>query len=283
MTSYEVLESFTATEIITAGSICVEARVRYRKPGMITVEYRHYEDPLTAFEERYAGGAEFVAAELTGMQFMHDGHVTWIYDAKNNVVIRKPGQTLYSPLRGASAIAEIGFLHDLTRDFLLRDGGAEMIHGRSAHLLEMKPKVRQRSLLLKEEIFPMPWSRTSFEAELAADRCAFPWVVEKEGEVVAYLVSWLVEDELHVGNIAVAPSLQGEGVGRALFAHCLRAAFERGVTRATLEVRVSNARAIALYEDHGFIPVAMRKGYYSDTGEDALVMLKTIPSRDEGN
>jgi len=155
MTSYEALESFTATEIITAGSIRVEARVRYRKPGMITVEYRHYEDPLTAFEERYAGGAEFIAAELTGMQFVHDGHVTWIYDAKNNVVIRKPSQILYSPLRGASAIAEIGFLHDLTRDFLLRDGGAETIHGRSALLLEMKPKVRQRSLLLKEEIFPM--------------------------------------------------------------------------------------------------------------------------------
>jgi outer membrane lipoprotein-sorting protein len=155
MMSYEALESFTATEIVTAGSIRVEARVRYRKPGMITVEYRHYEDPLTAFEERYAGGAEFVATELTGMQFIHDGHVTWIYDAKNNVVIHKPGRTLYSPLRGVSAIAEIGFLHDLTRDFLLRDGGAEMIHGRSDLLLEIKPKKRQRSFLLKEEIFPM--------------------------------------------------------------------------------------------------------------------------------
>ncbi len=155
MASYKALESFTATEIITAGPIRVEARVRYRKPGMITVEYRHYEDPLTAFEERYAGGAEFVATELTGMQFVHDGHVTWIYDAKNNVVIRKPGRTLYSPLRGVSAIAEIGFMRDLTRDFLLRDGGAETIHGRSALLLAMKPKVRQRSFLLKEEIFPM--------------------------------------------------------------------------------------------------------------------------------
>lgn len=165
MTSYEALESFTATEIITAGSIRVEARVRYRKPGMITVEYRHYEDPLTAFEERYAGGAEFVAAELTGMQFIHDGHVTWIYDAKNNVVIHKLGQTLYSPLRGANAIAEIGFLRDLTRDFLLRDGGAEMIHDRSAHLLEMKPKVRQRSLLLKEEIFPMKKATVALDQE----------------------------------------------------------------------------------------------------------------------
>jgi ribosomal-protein-alanine N-acetyltransferase len=147
----------------------------------------------------------------------------------------------------------------------------------------MRPSDLDRVCAIEEEIFPMPWSRASFESELATDRCAFPWVAEKEGNVVAYLVSWLVEDELHVGNIAVAPSQQGEGVGRALFAHCLERAFERGVTRATLEVRVSNARAIALYEDHGFIPVALRKRYYSDTDEDALVMLKMVPSRDEGS
>ncbi|MEA3408756.1 MAG: ribosomal protein S18-alanine N-acetyltransferase [Candidatus Eisenbacteria bacterium] len=147
----------------------------------------------------------------------------------------------------------------------------------------MRTSDLDRVCAIEEEIFPMPWSRASFEDELATDRCAFPWVAEKDGVVVAYLISWLVEDELHVGNIAVAPSLQGEGVGRALFAYCLGRAFERGVTRATLEVRVSNARAIALYEDHGFIPVALRKRYYSDTDEDALVMLKTIPSGDEGN
>ncbi len=158
-----------------------------------------------------------------------------------------------------------------------------MMGGTPVHIRPMKARDLDRVCEIEEEIFPCPWSRTSFENELAADKCAFPWVVEKYGDVVGYLVSWLVEDELHVGNIAVAPSLQGAGVGRELFAHCLGAAVERGVTRATLEVRVSNTRAIALYESHGFIPVALRKGYYSDTGEDALVMLKTIPSRDEAD
>lgn len=134
---------------------------------------------------------------------------------------------------------------------------------------------------IEEEVFPMPWSRESFEQELAPGKCAFPWVAEKDSVVVAYMISWLVEDELHVGNIAVAPSLQGSGIGRALFAHCLNEAVERGASLATLEVRVSNARAIALYESHGFIPVAMRKGYYSDSGEDALVMLKTIPGQEK--
>ena len=156
-----------------------------------------------------------------------------------------------------------------------------MMGGTPVYIRFMRPSDLDRVCGIEEEIFPCPWSRTSFEAELAPDRCAFPWVAEKDGSVVGYMISWLVEDELHVGNIAVAPALQGAGIGRALFGHCLNAAFERGMTRATLEVRVSNARAIALYEDHGFIPVALRKGYYSDTGEDALVMLKTIPSRDE--
>lgn len=151
------------------------------------------------------------------------------------------------------------------------------------HIRPMRSSDLDRVCGIEEEIFPCPWSRKSFEDELAADRCAFPWVVEKDGGVVGYMISWLVEDELHVGNIAVVPMLQGTGVGRTLFAHCLRAAIERGVTRATLEVRVGNARAIALYESHGFIPVALRKGYYSDTGEDALVMLKTVPSQDEAD
>jgi ribosomal-protein-alanine N-acetyltransferase len=134
---------------------------------------------------------------------------------------------------------------------------------------------------IEEEVFPCPWSREAFEAELAPDRCAFPWVAEKDGRVIAYMISWLVEDELHIGNIAVAPSEQGEGVGESLFAYCLGRARERDVTRATLEVRVSNTRAIALYERHGFVPVAMRRGYYSNDGEDAVVMLKAIPRSED--
>jgi len=150
----------------------------------------------------------------------------------------------------------------------------------------MPPRIRpmvagdiDRVCEIEEEVFPCPWPRASFEEELAPDKCAFPWVAEVDNDVVAYMISWLVEDELHIGNIAVCPALQGTGIGRVLFAHCLERALERGVSRATLEVRVSNERAIALYESHGFIPVAMRKAYYSDSGEDALVMLKTVPAR----
>lgn len=133
---------------------------------------------------------------------------------------------------------------------------------------------------IEEEIFPMPWSRASFEAELDGPGTAFSWVIEAGGRPEGYLVSWLIEDELHIGNIAVAPSLQGSGLGQAMLERCLSEAAKRGVVRATLEVRASNNRATALYEKNGFIPVAIRKRYYSDSGEDAVVMLREFPRED---
>lgn len=132
-----------------------------------------------------------------------------------------------------------------------------------------------RVLGIEHAVFPAPWSRASFEGELVG-RNSLPWVAEDEGEVVGYLISWLVADELHIGNIAVAPTAQRRGIGRRLLASCLDDAGSRGVAFATLEVRVSNDRAIRLYETFGFRPVAMRRGYYSDTGEDALVMMMDI-------
>ncbi len=127
---------------------------------------------------------------------------------------------------------------------------------------------------IERAVFPMPWSRRCFENELADGSRSLSWVAERDGAVVGYLVSWLVEDELHIGNVAVAPAAQCAGVGRSLLKNALEDAEERGVSCATLEVRMSNARAIGLYSKLGFIPVAMRKRYYSDNGEDALVMIR---------
>jgi ribosomal-protein-alanine N-acetyltransferase len=149
--------------------------------------------------------------------------------------------------------------------------------------IRIRPMARRdldRVCEIEREVFTMPWSREAFESELELGGCVFPWVAESEGEVIGYLISWLIEDEIHVGNIAVVPRLQGRGVGRRLFSYCLGRAADRGAARATLEVRVGNDRAIALYESSGFIPVALRKSYYSDTGEDAVVMLKTFPVKE---
>ncbi len=125
-------------------------------------------------------------------------------------------------------------------------------------------------------VFPAPWSWASFKDEITDNASARSWVVEADDAVVAYLVSWHVVDELHIGNIAVAPERRSKGIGAALLEHALEDAVENGVALATLEVRMSNAPAIALYHKFGFREVAIRKGYYSDDGEDALVMLKNL-------
>ncbi len=132
-------------------------------------------------------------------------------------------------------------------------------------------------LAIEHAVFPAPWPRASFEGELAGSSSA-PCVAERGGVVVGYLISWRVGDELHIGNIAVAPAAQREGIGRELLRFCLAAAASRGIAYATLEVRESNDQAIRLYETFGFRPVALRRRYYSDTGEDALVMMKCCES-----
>ena len=167
MSAYDALESFEATQKIRAGPIHAEARIRFKKPDKITVEYRSYENPVSEFEERFTGGAEFVADELVGMQLIYDGQGTWLYEAKNDVAHYKLGRSLYSPLPWTNTLAEIGFLRDLTRDFLLRDEGEETIAGRSARRLGLKPKTQHQSFLLKEEIFPMKKATLTLDEQTA--------------------------------------------------------------------------------------------------------------------
>jgi ribosomal-protein-alanine N-acetyltransferase len=128
---------------------------------------------------------------------------------------------------------------------------------------------------LERELFTMPWPRTSFLYEVSNDR-AFPIVGVEDGEVVSYAIAWLVCDELHIGNIAVTGSRQGSGLGKLLLEHMLAEAEKRGAVFATLEVRASNARAISLYRSHGFKGIAIRKSYYTDNREDALIMMADI-------
>jgi len=91
-------------------------------------------------------------------------------------------------------------------------------------------------------------------------------------------VVWFLVDEIHIGNIAVRPDRQGQGIGGALLAYILDEGRRRGMTYATLEVRSSNARAIALYERFGFRQVAVRKKYYRDNREDAKVLALALDS-----
>jgi ribosomal-protein-alanine N-acetyltransferase len=126
------------------------------------------------------------------------------------------------------------------------------------------------------DLFTMPWSRPSFLYEVSDSRNSYPVVGIEDGSVVGYAIAWFVAAELHIGNIAVTKARQGRGIGKRLLEHLLEEASHRSVDCATLEVRVSNVKAIRLYRTYGFKPIALRKRYYSDNGEDAMVMFAEI-------
>ncbi|MBD3349276.1 MAG: ribosomal-protein-alanine N-acetyltransferase [Candidatus Eisenbacteria bacterium] len=128
---------------------------------------------------------------------------------------------------------------------------------------------------LEGSIFSFPWSRSSFERE-CREESSSSWVARRGGSLVGYIVSWIACDEVHIGNVAVAADRRREGVGRRLVARVLDDARERGAALATLEARETNAPALGLYRGFGFKPVAMRKRYYADTGEDAIVMIADL-------
>jgi ribosomal-protein-alanine N-acetyltransferase len=126
---------------------------------------------------------------------------------------------------------------------------------------------------LEEQIFPDAWSADSFLAEVERrEEVGYPVVVRDEEGIVAYAVAWFLVDEIHIGNIAVRPERQGQGLGTSLLTHVLDEGRRRAMTYATLEVRPSNERALALYERFGFREVGRRRNYYHDNREDAKVL-----------
>ena len=121
--------------------------------------------------------------------------------------------------------------------------------------------------------FANPWSRASFESELRRNVAARYLVAELDGAVIGYAGAWVILDESHITNIAVAEPWRGRGYGRQLTAALLQYLSNLGAAYATLEVRVSNARAQHVYAALGFVSVGKRKRYYEDNGEDALLMV----------
>ena len=128
----------------------------------------------------------------------------------------------------------------------------------------------------EKRLFPNPWAPQHFVAEISNSGVSVPLVLEWDGEFAGYAVAWLVADELHIANIAVVPKFRRRGVATATIEHLLGLARRRGCTYAQLEVRASNAPAIALYRKLGFRTVGVRRGYYEKPREDALVMAKEL-------
>jgi [ribosomal protein S18]-alanine N-acetyltransferase len=118
-----------------------------------------------------------------------------------------------------------------------------------------------------------PWAEAHFEAEFAA-RHSTTLGARAHGEIVGFIIYHTVFDEAHILNVVVHPDMQSRGVGRALLAEALERLQENSVRWATLEVRVSNKRAQRLYASFGFEQVGVRSRYYSDNGEDAVLMTR---------
>ena len=124
--------------------------------------------------------------------------------------------------------------------------------------------------------FTDPWSREMFRSELEVGGGTFARMAERDGRLLGYSLAVLVADEAHLGNLAVHPEARGAGVGQALLDDLLQVAEKRRATRLTLEVRESNEGARKFYYRNGFIDVAIRKNYYRNPVEDAIVMLRSL-------
>jgi ribosomal-protein-alanine N-acetyltransferase len=120
--------------------------------------------------------------------------------------------------------------------------------------------------------FPIPWPVYAFRQELETNRMARYLLVRAGDQTVAYAGIWLMVDEAHVTTFAVMPGWRRRGIGGRLMLAVMSLAEGLGASVATLEVRLSNVAARNLYQRFGFRPVGVRPRYYSDNGEDALIM-----------
>jgi ribosomal-protein-alanine N-acetyltransferase len=126
---------------------------------------------------------------------------------------------------------------------------------------------------LEQVCFSAPWPRRAFQSDL--DHSYARYVVLRAADspaVLGYAGLWLIIDEAHITTIAVHPNYRCRGLGELLLLHLIDLAAGVGVQYLTLEVRAGNQAAQGLYRKYGFTRRGTRKGYYSDTGEDALIM-----------
>ncbi|HBT79394.1 MAG TPA: ribosomal-protein-alanine N-acetyltransferase [Selenomonas sp.] len=144
----------------------------------------------------------------------------------------------------------------------------------SVSFREMVPDDADAVAAVEAACFPVPWSRESFWREASNEHTCYRLAVADE-QVVGFAGCWVTCDEAQITNIALLPDWRGQGLGTRLMADLMAAAKARGCTAMTLEVRPSNTAALALYHHYGFKEAGRRKGYYTDNGEDAIIMWLT--------
>lgn len=140
----------------------------------------------------------------------------------------------------------------------------------------MKLEDLEDVLSIEEKTFPTPWTRKSFEMEIKDNLLSTYIVAEFDGKIVGYAGVWSIIDEGHITNIAVDERYKGRSIGNYLLVALMKHCVKNNIFKMTLEVRRTNFVAINLYKKHGFMEKGIRKNYYVDENEDAIIMWKTI-------
>jgi ribosomal-protein-alanine N-acetyltransferase len=139
-------------------------------------------------------------------------------------------------------------------------------------LVAMRRRHLRSVMRIEVQVYPRPWSLSLFMSELALRSTRAYYVARVDGAVVGYAGLMLGVDEAHVTTIAVDPSWHRRKIATRLLLVLAGEAIQRGASSLTLEVRVGNTQAQTLYRQFGFGPAGIRKNYYVETNEDALVM-----------
>ncbi len=154
----------------------------------------------------------------------------------------------------------------------MSDAGERLSVVRALRVVPMQRRHLRAVMRIEHEAYPRPWSSTLFLSELS-QRASRRYAVAVVGpRVVGYAGLMLVEEDGHVNTLTVDPVWHRHGIGTLLLLDLARVAVTRGARHLTLEVRAGNEGAQALYRKFGFAPVGLRRNYYSETGEDAIVM-----------
>lgn len=127
-------------------------------------------------------------------------------------------------------------------------------------------------MLVELASFSSPWNEQIFKQELTQNQHAYYYIIEIDQKIIGYVGMWVVFDDAQITNIAILPGFRGQNLGEKLFRFALQQAIGLGATRLSLEVRVTNIVAQKLYRKFGLVPGGIRKNYYTDNQEDAIVM-----------
>lgn len=134
----------------------------------------------------------------------------------------------------------------------------------------------EQILQIEEACFTSRWTKEMFLYEFHENPFGFFYVLEDAGVILGFVDFWVTFETCQLANIAILPAYQGKGYSKFLMDHMIHLAEQQQCETIMLEVRVSNEKARALYTSYAFIEMNVRKGYYNDNGEDAIVMCKAL-------